>query len=72
MLALVRDRKKFASIAFFLFALSSLVSCATRKEEVRLVNDPSDRPESTLPWNRQEKWEVGAGIPDTLRGEGTR
>jgi hypothetical protein len=72
MLALVRDRLKSATIALFLFALTSLVSCATRKEQVRLVNDPSAHPESAIPWNRQQEWEVGTGIPDALRGGGTR
>jgi hypothetical protein len=65
MLALVCDRTKLATIAFILFALTSLVSCAT-KEPTRLVSDPSDRPESAIPWNKQEKWEIGAGIPNML------
>jgi hypothetical protein len=72
MLARVCDRPKLGAIVLFLFALTSLVSCVTRKEQVRLVNDPSEHPESAIPWNRQEKWELGAGIPDALIGGGTR
>ena len=72
MLALVCDRPKFGTIVLFLFALTSLVSCVTKKEEVRLVNDPSAHPESAIPWNRQQQWEVGAGIPGALREGGTR
>jgi len=45
-----------------------MVSCASEKPPA-LVGDPNDHPESTIPWNRQEKWEVGAGIPSQL-GEG--
>jgi hypothetical protein len=51
-----------------LFASSVLiVSCASDKSEARLVDDPDDRGASTIPWNKQEKWEVGgqfAGMTD--------
>lgn len=62
---LVFDRTKIAAIALSLCALASLVSCATR-EPVPLVADPSGRPESAIPWNKQEKWEIGGGIPSML------
>jgi len=34
----------------------TLVSCATHKETA-LVNDPTDNGGSSIPWNKQEKWE---------------
>jgi hypothetical protein len=51
-----------------LFASSVLiVSCASDKSQARLVDDPDDRGASTIPWNKQEKWETGgqfAGMTD--------
>jgi hypothetical protein len=45
----------------------AITSCATHKETA-LVNDPdAHRNESTLPWNKQEKWETSgqfAGMTD--------
>jgi uncharacterized lipoprotein YajG len=69
MLALVRKRTKFLSRLLLLASLTVLGACATQKEPPRLVNDPDSKPESSLPWNKQEKWEVGGGIPGAL-GEG--
>jgi hypothetical protein len=66
MLALVRKRTKFLPRLFLLASLSVLGACATQKEPPRLVNDPDSKPESSLPWNKQEKWEVGGGIPGAL------
>lgn len=66
MLALVRKRKKFAARFFFLCALSTFAACATQKEPPALVSDLNGKPESTLPWNKQEKWELGGGIPSQL------
>ena len=34
-----------------------LVSCASQKEQVALVDDPNGQKESSIPWNKQEKWE---------------
>lgn len=65
MLALVRKRTKFLSRLILLACLTFLGACAT-KEPPHLVNDPDRRPESSLPWNKQEKWEVGGGIPSQL------
>jgi len=66
MLVVVRKRTKFLSRLFLLASLSVLGACATQKEPPRLVNDPDSKPESSLPWNKQEKWEVGGGIPGAL------
>ena len=55
MLGQVRNIGKsltFAVIFAFAFAL---VSCATQKQ-VALVDDPNQT-ESSIPWNKQEKWE---------------
>jgi hypothetical protein len=51
-----------------LYALAiTMASCATQKETARLVNDPDDRHDSSIPWNKQEPWETGgqfAGMTD--------
>jgi hypothetical protein len=43
-----------------------MTSCATQKETA-LVNDPDNRHDSQIPWNKQEKWETTgqfAGMTD--------
>jgi hypothetical protein len=65
--ALACERRKFVSRLVLLSALAVLASaCATQKEPPRLVSDPDSKPESTLPWNKQEKWEVGGGLAGQL------
>jgi hypothetical protein len=50
----------------FLFATAvGLSSCATQKE-TPLVADPSGREESTIPWNKQEKWETQNGLAPNM------
>jgi hypothetical protein len=66
MLALVRKHTKFGTRFFFLSAVSMLAACATQKEPPALVSDPSGKPESALPWNKQEKWELAGGLPSQL------
>jgi hypothetical protein len=67
MLALVRKHTKFLSRLVLLACLTVLApACATQKEPPRLVSDPDGKPETTLPWNKQEKWEMGTGLPDEL------
>jgi hypothetical protein len=66
MLAQVRKRAKSATRFLLLCALSTLIACATQKEPPALVSDPNGKPESTLPWNKQEKWELAGGIPSQL------
>jgi len=44
----------------------ALTSCATQKNTA-LVQDPDDRHDSSIPWNKQEPWETGgqfAGMTD--------
>jgi hypothetical protein len=39
-------------------AAFTMVSCATEKKTA-LVNDPDSKPETMMPWNKQEGWEQG-------------
>jgi hypothetical protein len=67
MLARVPDLKGKIVAIFLLAAASALLSCASQKEQVRLVDDPDEHSESSIPWNKQEKWESQsqfAGITD--------
>ncbi len=60
MLARIRNFISFrvANVAAIALAAAALASCASKKEQVQLVNDPSTTGrESSLPWNQQEKWE---------------
>jgi hypothetical protein len=66
MLALVRKRKKTLTRLLLLCCFGSLVACATQKEPPALVSDPEHKPESSLPWNKQEHWELAGGIPSQL------
>ena len=59
MLAQIRKQEGKVAVVLLLAAASMLVSCATQKERVALVNDPDGKPESAMPWNKQEKWESG-------------
>lgn len=68
MLAQIPDstRAKFATAVLAWCALAILPSCAT-KPAPQLVADPDAAHESTIPWNKQEKWESQgpyAGISD--------
>src|SRR5438270_11705346 len=55
---ILRQERKVAAV-LLLAAAGMLVSCASQKEHVALVNDPDAKPESAMPWNKQEKWETG-------------
>jgi hypothetical protein len=67
MLAAISNLRGKLSLTL-LFALTFIfVSCASERQQVRLVNDPDDHGDSTMPWNKQEKWETGgqfAGMTD--------
>ena len=67
MLAQIRDLKRKIVVILLLAAATGLISCASQKDQVAVVNDPDAKPESQLPWNKQEKWETGgqlSGITD--------
>jgi hypothetical protein len=59
MLAQIRKQERKIAAVLLLAAASMLVSCATQKGDVALVKDPDGKPESAMPWNKQEKWETG-------------
>jgi hypothetical protein len=66
MLALIRRGKRIVSGLLVVACCAGLGACASQKEPPALVNDPQGKPESTLPWNKQEKWEVAGGIPSQM------
>ena len=68
MLAQIGKRKKILGIALAFFAVASFTSCATHKPPPSLVSDPDQRPESQLPWNKQEKWELAPNVPQEMMG----
>lgn len=57
MLAQIRRVVSKLAIGLILAAGFMLVSCATQKQNVALVEDPNGEKESSIPWNKQEKWE---------------
>ncbi|MEY2544491.1 MAG: hypothetical protein QOE81_1952 [Verrucomicrobiota bacterium] len=59
MLAQIRKQEGKVAAILLLAAASMLVSCATQKGDVALVKDPDAKAETTMPWNKQEKWEGG-------------
>ena len=59
MLAQIRRHKRKIAALLLLAAATMLVSCASQKDNVVLVNDPDNKPEGAMPWNKQEKWETG-------------
>jgi hypothetical protein len=66
MLALVRKVRKGIASAVLLIAATTLVSCASQKQQL-VVDDPDSKHESSVPWNKQEKWETQgqfAGMTD--------
>jgi hypothetical protein len=57
MLATIRNRIQFKLALLALLVLPSFfTSCATKKDTA-LITDPTDRKETSLPWNEQQKWE---------------
>jgi hypothetical protein len=58
MWALIPDLKREIATVLLLASTALFVSCASQKQQVRLVDDPDARRESTMPWNKQEKWET--------------
>jgi hypothetical protein len=72
MLALIPNLKRALMGGLFIGAALSIISCATEKKQVSLVDDPDANPkkDSAIPWNQQQKWEQGAemgGLANTDR-----
>jgi hypothetical protein len=57
MLVLIRKLGKNLSVGLMSALVLFLVSCASQKENVALVDDPNGKKESSVPWNKPEKWE---------------
>jgi len=53
---LKRNLARFATCAALGLIALGINSCAT-KEPPPLINDPSAKNETALPWNEQQKWE---------------
>jgi hypothetical protein len=66
MLALIRKHQRSIAGLLLLSSLGVMVGCASTKEPPALVSDPEHKPESTLPWNKQERWELTGGLPSQL------
>ena len=58
MLAQIRKYKSRGAALLLGTGAMLFVSCASQKEQVALVKDPDDKPNSMIPWNKQEKWET--------------
>ena len=59
MLAQIRKLRRPIAGVLLLAAAGTLISCASQKHDVTLVQDPDAKPEGQMPWNKQEKWETG-------------
>jgi hypothetical protein len=67
MLAQILKLRKAVVLGLLAMSSVTLISCATPKETASVVKDPDAHSDSQIPWNRQEKWEVGgplAGVTD--------
>jgi hypothetical protein len=62
MLAQARKYRKNILAVLFCALAMIVASCASQSESVRLVDDPDDRPDSSLPWSKQEKWEIAPDV----------
>jgi hypothetical protein len=62
MLAQILELKKKIVVVLLFAAATGLVSCASQKDQVAIVKDPDAKPESQLPWNKQEKWETAGPL----------
>jgi hypothetical protein len=60
MLARVRNLRTIVVPVLLCAFVVAMTSCATHKETA-LVQDPDDHHDSTMPWNKQEKWETTGG-----------
>jgi hypothetical protein len=56
----IADLKRKVAVALLLAVAAMFVSCASQREQVRLVDDPDDHQDSAIPWNKQERWENGS------------
>jgi hypothetical protein len=64
MQAQVHKVRKNVTSALLCALAIAITSCASTQETPRLVNDPDDRGDSTIPWNKQEKWETAGQLSE--------
>jgi hypothetical protein len=64
MLAQVHKLRKSVTSALLCALAIAITSCASTQETPRLVSDPDDRGDSTIPWNKQEKWETAGQLSE--------
>lgn len=57
MRGLIRKIRRPIVTVCALALLAGFASCA-HKKETTLVQDPDDKREGMIPWNKQEKWET--------------
>jgi hypothetical protein len=62
MLAPVINLEKRLRSLLLSAAVISLISCASDKQPMSVVKDSETQKESAIPWNKQEKWEVGSDM----------
>ena len=58
MLAQILKQRPKVFAALVVVNASLFVACANHDQHVALVNDPDDKHDSMIPWNKQEKWET--------------
>jgi hypothetical protein len=56
--AQVRNLRRIIVPALLCALALTIVSCVTH-QDARLVSDPDDHHDSSIPWNKQEPWETG-------------
>ena len=62
MRARIPKLKRTVAGALLLASTMALISCASEKQPMTVVKDPDNQKDSAIPWNKQEKWEVGADM----------
>jgi hypothetical protein len=58
MLAQIHKLRKIVVPVLLCAFVVAMTSCATQ-QNTALVQDPDDRHDSSIPWNKQEAWETG-------------
>ncbi len=60
MLAQIRKLRRLIFSALVCTLGTVMVSCAAQ-QDARLVSDPDDHHDTSIPWNKQEQWETSGG-----------
>jgi Spy/CpxP family protein refolding chaperone len=58
MLAQIRNVRTMVVPLLLCALVVTMTSCATQKDTA-IVQDPDAHYESSMPWNKQERWETG-------------